>query len=451
MEEIELNNDELKNPTVCKLDGDPKIGWLCNKNGLLLKTYGWVVKNAIGIILLIHGLKAHTRLTFMKINIKMPNGSEDLVVDTNNYYIYKDSWIEKFNQNGYSVYGIDLQGHGESQAWKDVRGDFTCFNDLVDDVIQYMNQIQDEISNENQTDDKSHDIITTKKQKLPMYIVGHSMGGNIALRILQLLGKENQYKTNSGKSSNYKKCNIILDSSTDINEIDNDLVENMINDNSVKHISNKRCITNPKNDDSDHSCASTSSTTNAIVSSNDKHEICYNYLDDLNIKGCVSLSGMIILKTSWNAGNKSFKYLYLPATRFLSCVAPHKRTSSSRYKKSEHHANICKYDKFRNSDEVKYKCISELIKGTITLNCNIKYMPKDIPLLFVHSKDDSSCSYEGAVSFYNKVNAHNKKFHSVDGMNHAITIEAGNEDILKAIVDWISDVRSNCEYEIEDE
>ncbi|SCM24184.1 lysophospholipase, putative [Plasmodium chabaudi chabaudi] len=449
MEEIELNNDELRSTTVNKLDGDPKIGWLCNKNGLLLKTYGWVAKKAVGIIFLIHGIKSHTRLTFMRINLQMPNNDEGLVVDTNNYYIYKDSWIEKFNQNGYSVYGIDLQGHGESQAWKNVRGDFSSFDDIVNDVIQYMNQIQDEISNENQMDDESHDIVTTKKKRLPMYIIGHSMGGGIALRILQLLGKEQKDKTKAGKSSNYKNRKAVLDKSTNINQIDNDMIEDMISDNSVKHISNKRCITNSKNDGPGTSSASISATINASTS--DDHEIRYNYLDDLNIKGCVSLSGMVRLKTSRNAGNKSFKYFYLPAFSFLSCVMPHKRTSSSRYKKSEYYANICKYDKFRNSDEIKYRNISECIKATVTLNGNIKYMPNDIPLLFVHSKDDTSCSYEAAHSFYNKANVHNKKFHPLDDMNHAITIETGNEEVLKTVIDWISDVRSNCEDEIEDE
>lgn len=71
---------------------------------------------------------------------------------------------------------------------ENLRGSSNSFDDLVDDVIQYMNQIQDEISNDNQTDDESHNIVTTKK-KLPMYIIGHSMGGNIALRLLQLLRK----------------------------------------------------------------------------------------------------------------------------------------------------------------------------------------------------------------------------------------------------------------------
>ncbi|SCL90266.1 hypothetical protein PCHAJ_000524700, partial [Plasmodium chabaudi chabaudi] len=105
MEEIESNDDELRN-TKSNLDGNPKIGWFCNKNGLLIRTYGWLVKNAIGIILLIHGFKAHARLIFMRINLKMPDSNEGLVVDTNNYYIYKDSWIEKFNQNSYSVYAL---------------------------------------------------------------------------------------------------------------------------------------------------------------------------------------------------------------------------------------------------------------------------------------------------------------------------------------------------------
>ncbi|SCL96276.1 Alpha/beta hydrolase family/alpha/beta hydrolase fold/Serine aminopeptidase, S33, putative, partial [Plasmodium chabaudi adami] len=191
MEKIELNSNELRNAT-CNLDGDPKVGWLCNKNGLLLKTYRWLAKNAAGIILLIHGYRVHTRLAFMRTNLKMADNNEDLAIDSNNCYIYKDSWIEKFNQNGYSVYALDLQGHGESQGWKNVRGDFSSFDDLVDDVIQYMNHIQDEISNENQTDDEFHDIVTTKKKKLPVYIIGYSMGGNIALRMLQVLRKEKE-------------------------------------------------------------------------------------------------------------------------------------------------------------------------------------------------------------------------------------------------------------------
>ncbi|CAD2108011.1 hypothetical protein YYG_01153 [Plasmodium vinckei petteri] len=428
MGEIELNNDELRS-TTCKLDGNPKMGWLCSKNGLLLKTYKWLAKNATGAILLIHGFQSHTRLTFMKINIKMPKNNEGLVVDTNNYYIYKDSWIEKFNQNGYSVYALDLQGHGESQGWKNIRGEFSCYDDLVDDVMQYMNHIQDEISNDNKTNDKFHNTVPTKKKKLPMYVVGYSLGGNIALRILQLLNKEKEDMIKAWNSNNYKKCNAMLSNSTNINEIDNDM-------------------NNSNGYGSDNSYASTSATANLIASYKD--EGCYNYLDKLNIKGCVSLSGMVRVKSILDPGNKSFKYFYLPLVKFLRCIAPCVRVSGDLlYKYSEYDAIACKHDKFKNKNGVNFKYMIEMIKATTALDCNINYMPTDIPLLFVHSKDDSICSYKWAVSFYNKVNVTDKNFHVVEDMNHDTTTKPGNEEILKKIIDWISGVRNNDENKIE--
>ncbi|CDU16365.1 hypothetical protein YYC_05061 [Plasmodium yoelii 17X] len=455
MEEIELNNPELRN-TKCNLDGDPKTDWLCNKNGLLLKTYGWLVKNAIGIILLIHGFKSHTRLTFMKMNLKMPNNDEGLVVDTNNYYIYKDSWIEKFNQNGYSVYALDLQGHGESEAFENLRGNFSCYDDLVDDVIQYMYHIHDEISNDNQMDDTSNNIVTTKKKRLPMYIIGYSMGGNIALRILQLLKKEKEDNINDRDKNNYKKCNIMLDNSTNVNEIDNDMVENIINDmnnsndHAIEDMNNTQLITNSNDYGSNNPYGSISATTNASTS--DKDERCYNYLDKLNIKGCVSLSGMMRFKTIGNAGSNSYKYFCLPIIKFMSCIAPHVLIPPKLYyKKSKYIAKIYKRHKFLNDKGTNFKCISELIKATITLNCNINYMPKDIPLLFVHSTDDSICSYKGTISFYNKANVEKKELHIVEGMSHSTPKKPGNEDILKKIIDWISNLRRGDEDEKENE
>ncbi|CAD2092325.1 lysophospholipase, putative [Plasmodium vinckei brucechwatti] len=588
MEEIELSNDELRN-TTCKLDGDPKVGWFRNKNGLLIKTYGWLVQNAIGIILLIHGFRSHARLTYMKINLKMPNGSEDLVVDNDNYYIYKDSWIEKFNQHGYSVYTLDLQGHGESQSLGNLRGDINCFDDLVDDVIQYINQIHDEIpnddqtndeitndnqtnyeisnddqtnydissdnqtnydisnddqtnydissdnqtnyeisndnqtnyeisnddqtnydissdnqtnydisnddqtnydissdnqtnyeipnddqtndeipnddqtddeiSNDNQTDDESHDIITTKKKRLPMYIIGHSMGGNIALRILQLLGKEKENSINAENENNYKNFNIILDNYINASEIDNDMEEDMIDDmydmNNfnkfvMENMNNIYFLANSNGYYFDKSCFSASDTSDSIVS--DKYEGCYNYLDKLNIKGCASLSGMMRLQAPLDGGSKSFKYLYLPIIKFLSIVAPHALISSELgYKRSEYVTNICKYDKFRNKNGVKFKCISELIKATITLDCNINYLPKEIPLLFVHSIDDCVCNYKGSAMFYDKAKVNRKELYIVEGMNHSITTAPENEKILKMVIDWICDLERNDEEEIKDE
>ncbi|CAD2102032.1 lysophospholipase, putative [Plasmodium vinckei] len=619
MEEIELNNDELKNTTVSKLDGNPKIGWFCNKNGLLLKTYGWVVKNAVGIIYLIHGLTSHTRLTFMRINIKLPTSNGEVIVDNDNYYIYKDSWIEKFNQNGYSVYALDLQGHGESQAWKNIRGSANRFDDLVDDVIDYMNHIQDEIANENQTDDESYDVVPAKKKRLPMYIIGHSMGGGIAIRILQLLRKEKENRINSGDEQDYKKCNIMLDNSTNANEINNDMVEDMIsdmcdmnsfNDNSVKHISDKRCITNSKNDDPGTSSASTSASirpstsanasanmrastsantnaniraststntsanmrastsantnanirantsantnaniraststntsanmrastsantnantnanirastsastsantstnirastsantstnirastsantstnmrastsanasvrpkvvksTSKVVSANNNSKDntnentndCssdtpnastseseqvkkYSNLDELNIRGCISLSGMLGLTIVGQPGSFIFKYIYIPVTKLMSYFAPYKKTISEfPYKTSQFIDNVFKYDKFRTTDGITYKYLHEIIKTMGKLFDNAKNMPKDIPLLLIHSKDDGICNYKGSQSYFDKIDVPGKELYIVEGLNHSTTLESGNEDVLQKVMDWIN-------------
>ncbi|SCL83762.1 lysophospholipase, putative [Plasmodium chabaudi chabaudi] len=433
MEEIELNDGESRSTTVSKLDGDPKTGWLRNKKGLLLKTYAWIVQNPIGNVLLIHGFRAHTRLAFMRINLQMPNNNEDLVVDSDNYYIYKDSWIEKFNQNGYSVYALDLQGHGESQAWKNIKGDFSSFDDLVDDVIQYMNHIQDEIENDNKTDDESHNVLATKKKKLPMYVVGYSMGGNIVLRALQLLNKKKRSKNKAKNSNNYKKSKKMLCNSNNINETGNDMYD----------------MNNSSDYGSDKSGPST--YTMASANSSDKHLGYYN-LDKFNIKGCVSLSSMLKLNETRNAGNNSIKYLYLPVAGFLSLVAPNaKRPSGSGYKQFEYITNTYKYDKFRNPSGTKFKHVYELLKATVTVNCNINYMPKDIPVLFVHSTDDSVCCLEGTVSFHSKAKIEKKDIHIVEDMDHAVTAAPGNEEILNKIIDWIYDLRSNNEDKKENE
>ncbi|CAD2094011.1 lysophospholipase, putative [Plasmodium vinckei lentum] len=431
MEGIELNADILRDRK-SKLAGDPKVGWLCNKNGLLLKTYRWLVKNASGIVVLIHGFQGDTQLTFMRKKVQIIYANEGLIVYDNGY-IYKDSWIEKFNRNGYSVYGLDLQGHGESQSLGNIRDSVNCFDDLVDDVIQYLNQIQDEISNENQMNDESHDIVTTKKKRLPMYIVGHSMGGNIALRILQLLGKAKEDRIKDGNSNNYKSCSTILGNSTNINEIDNDM-HDMNNSND--------CYSN-------NSCDSASATANSIVSASGKHEGCYNCLDKLNIKGCVSLAGMIRIKVPLDSGNKSFKYFYLPIINFASRIAPHARllVTFRKYKAPKFSVNIFKRNELANKNGIELKCVYELIKATVTLDCNINYMPKDIPFLIVHSKDDGVCSYEWAESFYNKANVIKKELHSIDDMDHIITTNPGYEDILKKVIDWISYLRMNDEDE----
>ncbi|SCL85883.1 lysophospholipase, putative, partial [Plasmodium chabaudi chabaudi] len=468
---------------------------------------------------------------------------------------------------------------GESQAWNNIRGSANRFDDLVDDVIDYMNyiqdqvsnenqtndnilnnnqiqdeisnnnqiqdeisnnnQIQDEISNNNQTNDEPYDIVTTKKKRLPIYIIGHSMGGSIAIRILQLLRKEKEDDNNSGDEYDYKKCNIMLDNSTNATEINNSMVEDMINDmrdmdnlsdNSVKLISDKHCITDYENDDPGTSSASTSanmrgstsastsvnvgastsastgvnvgastsastgvnvgastsastsvnvgastsanagarpkivkSKSNVVNANNNpkdstsgsktdsinndskgstserEHAKKYNLLDELNIRGCISLSGMLGLKIVGQPESFIFKYIYLPVTKLMSHLAPYRKTIAEfPYKTSQFIENVFKYDKLRYNEGITYKYLHELIKTMGQLFENAKNMPKDIPLLLIHSKDDGICNYKGSQSFHDKIDVPGKEIYLVENLNHSTTLESGNEDVLRKVLDWIN-------------
>jgi len=69
--------------------------------------------------------------------------------------------IDALTQHGYAVYGQDHRGHGESQG---VRGFVERFDYLVDDLHLLVS--------------KAH----TTHPQLPLFMVGHSMGGLIAVR-----------------------------------------------------------------------------------------------------------------------------------------------------------------------------------------------------------------------------------------------------------------------------
>ncbi|CXI21086.1 lysophospholipase, putative [Plasmodium berghei] len=577
MEEAELNNDELRK-TVFNLDGNPKVDYFYNKDGLLLKTYGWIVKKALGIVLLIHGLKGHARFTYLRANAEVINNNEVLVIDNNNYYVYNGSWVEKFNQSGYSVYALDLQGHGESEGWANLRGHIKRFGDLVDDVIQYMNKIQDEISNDNINDDESHDIVITQKKRLPMYIVGHSMGGNIALRVLQVLNKAKEKSVSKVEDIlKYKKNGVLIgdfmsiydnddlkDEVTSVSEPIN--LNNAPNDNTIGNAYGTYCISNDSACDNDNDStttggsdinntsvstegnviaststeynviaststeynviaststednviantsaednviaststednviastsaednviASTSAEDNVITSTsaednvipntsaednviaststednvipntstngNNKNNEKYNCLDKLNIKGCVSLSGMVSFEKIAQPGTNLFNYIYLPITHFLSYIAPNMQTMSELpYKSFPFIENLCKVDKYRHNGGITFKYVYELIKAMGALNDDINYIPKDIPLLFIHAKDDCICYYKGVKLFYDRINSYNKELYSVENMDHSLTIEPGNELIVQKIIDWICSLEKDNKNAIEDQ
>ncbi|ANQ05861.1 PST-A protein [Plasmodium coatneyi] len=167
-----------------------------------MRTYGWLVKNAIGIIILIHGLGSHARLTFLRHNIEIVNNDKAILKDGNNFYVYKDSWAQYFNKHGYSVFGLDLQGHGLSDGWDNLKAIVKEFDDFAYDVMQYIRNIQDSINGSNIHDNDGSlpfraDQICGRKA-LPTYLVGISMGGCIALRMLQILGKSHNRREGTG-------------------------------------------------------------------------------------------------------------------------------------------------------------------------------------------------------------------------------------------------------------
>ncbi|KJP90142.1 hypothetical protein AK88_00311 [Plasmodium fragile] len=403
---IECDEDVISTRTT-RLDGKPRLDSFFNKDGLLLRSYGWLVKNAIGIIILIHGLNSHARLTFLRHNVEIVDNSRAILKDENNYYVYDNSWIERFNNNGYSVFALDLQGHGLSDGWDNLSLNINNFDDSVLDVIQYLNIINDELcledkeheskatwanakdcatpcdgDNEGNSDESNKNVgcnndlqddnelqndnrpgcskarSNNKCSSLPIFIIGQSMGGNIALRTLQLLERTQ----NNGKGK-------------------------------------------------------------------------------LNIHGCISLSSMIRVQRIASPRSYKYKYFYLPFLRLISGFFPKSRfVTKSGFQKYAYLNDLAKYDKIRCKMGVTFKFWCELLKATINLENDMHLIPSDIPILLIHSKDDIVCDYRGALSFFNRLINDNKKLITVENMEHGLTIEPGNEKVLESILDWIAKV-----------
>ncbi|CAA9990285.1 lysophospholipase, putative [Plasmodium knowlesi strain H] len=344
-----------------RLDGKPKLDSFFNKDGLLLRSYGWLVKNAIGIIILIHGLCSHARLNFLRHNVHIVSNDKAILKDGNNFYVYEDSWIEHFNKNGYSVYALDLQGHGLSDGWDNLKANVKNFDDFAYDVMQYIARIQDSLA-----DDDSKDYTTSdgnvdqgiNKKMLPTYIIGLSMGGNIALRILQLLGKS---------------------------QID----------------ANRR----------------------------------------LNIKGCVSISGMISIELLTSPSSSTYQFFFLPLSNIISDFFQNSRLISVLpYQRYPYLNDILMFDKIRFKGGITYRFGRELLNAMSNLDRDIGHTLTSIPILFIHSKDDPFCYWRGVVSFYNRLRVRYKELHLLENMEHVLTLEPGNMRVLNSILDWLATI-----------
>ncbi|VEV57812.1 lysophospholipase, putative [Plasmodium vinckei vinckei] len=408
-EESQGNNVMLKSGNKDpKIMGNPDIGYFTNKHGLKIKTFNWLVKAPVGIVFLVHSLNSHCRFDYLKHNATIVNNDKAVLNDGDNFYVHKDSWIEELNKNGYSVYGLDLQGHGESECLKGEKTYIKEFDDFADDVLQYMNSIHESIIKEAANNDykngknaikqkkrckkcdlilkDEYDICCANEDKilarslrtrqpghnqykrpdyniepyktpLPMYLVGLSMGGNIVMRILELLSQRR-----------------------------------------------------------------------------------YNYYNRLNIKGACSLSGMVSAKDLKK--RPSWKYFYIPGMTISSLLFPKSRFMPNvTCQTYPYLKDLYSFDKIFNDQPITNKFAYKLLEATDTLNKDIDSMPKNVPLLFVHSINDQKCDHADAQDFYNNLKTKKKEFHSIEDMEHMITMEPGNEKVLKKLVDWLEDTQ----------
>ncbi|SCM23119.1 lysophospholipase, putative [Plasmodium chabaudi adami] len=385
--------------------GDPDIGFFTNKHGLKIKTLKWLVKAPVGIVFLVHSLNSHCRFDYLKHNVTIPNNDKAILNDGENFYVHKDSWIEELNKNGYSVYGLDLQGHGESECYKNKKTHISEFDDFADDILQYMNMVHESIVNEAANDNQENDNnaigqkkrctkcdlilkdesdiccsnedkiianglylrhpeknqykkpdynIDPYKTPIPMYLVGLSMGGNIVLRILELLSQRR-----------------------------------------------------------------------------------YNYYNRLNIKGACSLSGMLSAKDVRK--KPSWKYFYIPLMKLSSVFFPKSRFApNTTYEAYPFLKDLYGYDKIFYDKPITNKFVCKLLEAADNLNKDIDKVVKDVPILLIHSANDRKCSHDSAQEFYNNLKTKKKEFHTLDDMEHMITMEPGNEQVIKKLVDWMA-------------
>jgi len=73
---------------------------------------------------------------------------------------------QRLSEAGFSVYSLDLQGHGKSQR---DRAYVEKFQHYIDEVLQYIEITSNQLPH--------------SKKTLPRFLIGHSMGGLIATRI----------------------------------------------------------------------------------------------------------------------------------------------------------------------------------------------------------------------------------------------------------------------------
>eukprot|EP00922_Rhytidocystis_sp_ex-Travisia-forbesii_P045453 GHVS01067814.1.p1 GENE.GHVS01067814.1~~GHVS01067814.1.p1 ORF type:complete len:325 (+),score=39.10 GHVS01067814.1:201-1175(+) len=138
-------------------DGCPVVRHLLNSDGLKLCCYTWRSSSWHGgLIIFIHGVQSHARF-------------ELLTQPELNTTAYQGSWVSALNGRGWSVCGLDLQGHGLSDGWMGKRGNVQFFDQYAADVLLLLESLQEWI------------------RPTTVYLMGISMGACVCIRAIQML------------------------------------------------------------------------------------------------------------------------------------------------------------------------------------------------------------------------------------------------------------------------
>ncbi|EAN30935.1 hypothetical protein TpMuguga_03g00200 [Theileria parva strain Muguga] len=189
------------------------MGSFVNRSGLRIQTYSSTVVDAKGTIVLVHGAYGHFCSDFATYNkdyflkyeqfklLPEVRAVDEVVVptfdverqlydglsnhsdvfeyrqhdglalsETGERFILGNSFTEALNALGYSVYGLDLTSHGRSETVNNIRYYVKTFMDYVHDVLQFVEIVKSKTKSSEQPNESK------------LYLLGYSMGSNIALR-----------------------------------------------------------------------------------------------------------------------------------------------------------------------------------------------------------------------------------------------------------------------------
>ena len=112
-------------------------GMLVNRDGLHLRRFTIKAERPKAACILVHGYAQSAHFEFLAANY--PGGPHST---------WDDSILQHLADSGISCYAMDLQGHGESEGARGLRGFFEKFDDLAVDLLQLHDLVSKETNGE---------------------------------------------------------------------------------------------------------------------------------------------------------------------------------------------------------------------------------------------------------------------------------------------------------------